>query len=281
MGWSWALWVVHSLVSHIVQGTAPEGSLVEERRPAVRLTRSCTAAGAYVDNFMVLGCSLESTTARYLSILKAFGDLGIALHELNEPTDADLFYYLGMELAEGGFVLRPARARAWRLYLSIQAVLSLDRVHGKVLRVVLGHVVNIFQLLPLALSTLAACYAYVEQHLEEDGILWAAVRSELDTICGFIFMVEVDLRTGWAPFAFCSDASDDSYAAHVKLWPVARQQEVGNVKERWRFTPVEKLPHACHVVDAVSGARPVPVGVEVVEALFGNCLLYTSPSPRD
>ena len=83
---------------------------------------------------------------------------------------------------------------------------------------------------------------HVEEHLESEGTLWAAAKSELDNIAGFIFMVEVDLRALWSPLVFCSDACDDAFAAHVRRWPPAQQQHVGCVKERWRFTPIEKLP---------------------------------------
>jgi hypothetical protein len=82
--------------------------------------------------------------------------------------------------------------------------------------VVLGHVVNFFQLCPLALSTLAASYAFVEEHLESRAALWTAVRSELDTLAGFIFLVEVDLWSPWLPWAICSDSCEHSSVVHAR-----------------------------------------------------------------
>ena len=76
------------------------------------------------------------------------------------------------------------------------------------LRVLLGHIVNFFQLTPLALSILDRSYQFVQRNLEVAIALWDDARDELWKLEGLVFLVEVNAAAPWAPVAFCGDASE-------------------------------------------------------------------------
>ena len=121
MGWSWALWAIHGLVSHVPRTASYSfpGSLVEDRRAASFLHPGRPLAGAYVDNFLIVATSKADAMFLYLAVDR-FAKLGIKLHELRPPCDDWDFEYLGVVFSEGGRVVRPKRSRAWRLYRSLQ-----------------------------------------------------------------------------------------------------------------------------------------------------------------
>ena len=274
MGWSWALWAIHGLVSHVLRTASDSfsGPLVEDRRTASFLRPGCPLAGAYVDNFLIVATNKADALFLYLAVVDRFAKLGIKLHELRPPCDDWDFEYLGVVFSEGGRVVRPKRSRAWRLYRSLQYLGTLPQVHGKMLRVVLGHIVNFFQFMPLVLSNLSASYAFVESFLTGWGELWPQVRTELDLVAGYVFLAEADLGAAWAPWGFCSDSSEAGFAVHARHFSACELKSIGNVKERWRFTAVEKLPDFALECPALSSEKEVPVGVSVACRLFGQQL---------
>ena len=271
MGWSWAMWVVQSIVENVLLHSAEPGNdqLVADRRPAARLQMGRPLAGGYVDNFLIVAACRDDAVRRYRAVLQGFAVLGIALHELREPCCDETFDYLGVEFANFGFLLRGQRQRAWRLYQAVLGFLELPKVSGKQLRCILGHLVHFFQLAPLALSLLGACYAFVQEHLEEAVGLWKRARLELWNIAGLIFLAEVDLQAEWLPWAICSDACEHSFAIHAKKFSSDLLREAGSVRERWRFTAQEKLPVASHTL-SYSSAKPKTAGLSVAEKLFGD-----------
>ena len=99
--------------------------------------------------------------------------------------------------------------------LALQGFRELEVVFGWQLRVLLGHVVNFFQLMPLSLSILDRSYQFVQQNLQVAAALWGDVRGELWILEGLVFLVKVNAAAPWVPVAFCGDASETGYAVHA------------------------------------------------------------------
>ena len=273
MGWSWAMWIVQSIVSGVLRSVMLPGEpdLVEDRRPKRRLRGDEVATGGYVDNFLVLGASRLTVQRRFLAICERFREIGIALHELREACDDAGFDYLGLEFSTD-HRLRPQRPRAWRLDFAISGLLSMEKAHGQHMRCLLGHVVHFFQLAPMGLSLLAACYAFAAAHLDEFAPLWNRARNELKRIQALIFLVEVDLRAPWLPWAVCSDACEHSYAIHARPVDCELLHAVANVREKWRYAPVEKLPRVDQQTPAEASTRAPSSGLLVAGKLFAEQL---------
>jgi len=245
-GWSWAMWAMHCTVSHIVSRTSPDPSrpdLLEDRRPAPCLGARGSVAGVYVDNFTVASRSQRDSKARYDAVVQEFKGEGIALHELVSPDSVDEpFEQLGLHIIGKELRIRSKPARAWRLLKALRGFQQLGSAFGWQIRVVLGHVVHHFQLLPLALSVISSSYAFVQLHLEEKVALWKSVLHEFWLLEGLVLMAEVSLAAPWSRVAFCGDASGDGYALHAAALEPDELRDVCSVRERWRFTASEKLP---------------------------------------
>ena len=182
-GWSWAMWAMHSTVSSVVARSADPGapsSLVEDRRSPPRLSAGVAVAGVYVDNFAVASRTQQDALRRYNAIVDGFVSAGLALHELVPPFSLDEpFVQLGLHLVGKEQRLRSKPSRAWRLAKALRGFRELPSVFGWQVRVLLGHVVHHFQLMPLAFSVIHAAYAFVQQHLDECIPLWHSVACEL------------------------------------------------------------------------------------------------------
>ena len=181
-GWSWAMWAMRTTVSNTVGKTsslAPDPLLIEDKHISPPLLPGHAVAGTYVDNFAVLARSKSDARARYHCILDGFKKLGIVLHELVERSPEEPFEQLGLHFCGELRRLRVKPARAWRLALGLRGFQQLPLVYGWQLRVLLGHVVNYFQLCLWVLSVITTSYQFVQAHLEDKAPLWASVKREL------------------------------------------------------------------------------------------------------
>ena len=199
------MWAMHTTVSDTVGKTsslAPDPMLIETKRISPPLLPGHAIAGTYVDNFAVLACSKSDASGRYHRILDGFKKLGIVLHELVERSPSEPFEQLGLHFCGELRRLRAKPARAWRLALGLKGFQQLPFVFGWQLRVLLGHVVNYFQLCTLVLSVITTSYEFVQAHLEDRAPLWASVKRELWLLEGLVFLADLDLGASWASVIF-------------------------------------------------------------------------------
>ena len=256
MGWSWALWAVHNLVEHKVEAARSDmqGSFVRDKCPPPVVRPGLPVVGVYVDNFAFAGASAEDASKAFRDIVDHFEASGIRLHELVEPSQ-ELFVHVGLAFDPRRLRLRPKKERAWRLYLALHGCRLEGKLFGWQLRIVIGHLVNFFQLCPLALSVLSACYRFVGMHLHQRVTLWDEVVRELMVLSGLCFLVEVDLAAPPCSVATCSDACLSGYAFHCSDIGRDEALEAMAVKERWRFLCKEVVPSSGSAVTSWTPSR--------------------------
>eukprot|EP00971_Amphidinium_carterae_P125751 2491024-Amphidinium_carterae.1 len=102
---------------------------------------------------------------------------------------------------------RPKASRVWRLFLALEFALSLPRVTEKAMQILVGHLVNHFQLLRPALSMLQSCYRFIGSGLRESKAMDLRTRWELRVCQGLLFMAGYSLSLPACPVGYCSDAS--------------------------------------------------------------------------
>ena len=241
MGWSWALWAIHTTVSSILARSVPR--LLQDRTVAPTMSRGDSVGAVYVDNFCIFGYDASKVQQQWQQVLSDMGTLDIQLHELVPPTvDPEVAEVVGLELRAKSRRLRPKLARAWRLYGALHAFRRLRAAAGWQLRVLLGHVVHYFQLCPLALSVLDASYRFAFAYVDQVMPLWKSVAAELRVLAGLVFITDLDLAAEMAPIAFCGDSSGRGFALHVGRFNEDELRPVFAVRERWRFIPDHKFP---------------------------------------
>ena len=261
MGWSWSLFFCQDITEDTaIQGAtaAAKASGCSGSVPALRDGRPLPPPSlnhafplVYVDNANLVALSRRLAGDALAEVKKEMRLRGLGYHEVVDPSSD--FTTLGVVMNGRRRSVRHTAARAWRLYLGIGGLLSRGRCTGRVLRVIIGHLVNFFMLLRPALSLLDVCYVFIETYLDEERILFPTVNTELRHCRSLIFLAEVHMGAAWSNIAFCSDASGGSdsseggFCLMQTLISGGEAVECGRYRERWRFKEEEE--------DSIDGTR--------------------------
>eukprot|EP00438_Fugacium_kawagutii_P019574 Skav228158 [mRNA] locus=scaffold439:19428:23715:+ [translate_table: standard] len=236
MGWSWALHLAQSIVSHqaSLSVNGDSSDLVLDKAVVPDVTPARPVIGVYVDNLQVIGGSAASVNERMTGIVNTFQKLGIPFVLSNEEA-VDKFETLGLVFDLKRRRIRHRAARSWRLYLATRALLRRGRIPGELLRVWIGHVVHHFQLTRCNMSAIHACYRFVEASLGKRTLVWPSVRLEMRIVLGLIFLNEANLEAPYHPTVYLGDSSTYGFSL---METTASQHEIKTAMkchERWRF----------------------------------------------
>lgn len=127
MGWTWALhFCQQSMLSAVAKaiptGADGFGGVILDGRPAPRVRRGAPIGAVYVDNSLVIASSEQECHATMEAVLNELRHVGLEFHTLEAPTKEISF--VGLDLNLRTLVLRNTEKRAWRLYASCRALLS-------------------------------------------------------------------------------------------------------------------------------------------------------------
>ncbi|CAK0853410.1 unnamed protein product, partial [Prorocentrum cordatum] len=241
MGWSWALYFASEAVTYRVEKTLDDcaDQIMREMQPAPVLRPGKCVTGVYVDNVQVIGGCEGDAVRQMTEIEKSFC-------EDNIPFDVESGG--GLEMQTLGLVyhwrerrLRHVARRVWRAYLAGHALLRRRKLRGHSLQCWLGHVVDLNQLCPEAMSALNACCRFIEESLEAPKRVWPSVKSEIRFAMNLLFLMEVDLGATYSDQVYCGDSSGRGYALHVTKGEPGEIREAWRWRERWRYRDVPSL----------------------------------------
>ena len=240
MGWSWALWAIHSIVSH--ESAVALGGydrLIKDRETPPSPQSGRPTASVYVDNVRIFGTSRGDADKGLHKVLKRLEAKGLACHEIERA--ATEFDTVGLRCKGKRKILLHTDHRAWRLHLGTLGLIQRRRAAGWQLRVWLGHAVHFCMLARPLLSIFSATYKFVMEHLNDYVTLWPSVVQELQDFADGMFLAVVHLASPYSDEVFCSDSSKLGYALHVSTCKSADVKSWSAVREHWRFIPEEKL----------------------------------------
>ena len=256
MGWSWALYFANETV--VYQSSASRGfdtsDVIRDRSRAPEVSPNKPAMGIYVDNVHAFAGRMGEVSSRIAEVTKRFESLGIPFVVDNVET-ALVTESLGMTLDfRDQCRARPKSRRAWRLWFAIHEVLKRQRIHGRVLQILLGHLVHHFQLARPALSILSACYRFVADHWFHRAPVWTSVKRELRQCLGVLFIVEHNMSAKTCEEVHLGDSSDLGYSLMVTHASHHEVREAMKDREKWRFIiSMEPTPHAAQVSREANG----------------------------
>eukprot|EP00971_Amphidinium_carterae_P052220 1027986-Amphidinium_carterae.2 len=180
MGFSWSLFLCNETISYA--GLRAGCTRLHGRRPAPSLDE--VVVSPYVDNVNVLGHGKEAVKQKLEATMLELHEF--RLHEV-EPASVTK-EMVGIILDGESAQFRPKPSRVWRLFLALEHVLSLRKMTEKAMQVLVGHLVNHFQLLRPALSVLDSCYRFIGAGTRNSKALDHRVRWELRVCQGLVFM---------------------------------------------------------------------------------------------
>ncbi|CAK0825012.1 unnamed protein product, partial [Prorocentrum cordatum] len=282
MGWSWALYFANEAVTYRVQRALPDGAekVMREMQPAPTIEPGKCVAGVYVDNVQVIGgCEADANTQMH-EIENLFREDRIPFDV--EPGDSLEMQSLGLVYHWQERRLRHVARRVWRTYMAGHALLRRRKLHGHALQCWLGHVVNLNQLCPEAMSALNACYRFIEESLESPKRVWVwpSVKSEIRCSMNLLFLMEADLGATYSDQVCCGDSPGRGYALHVTTAEPTELREAWRWRERWRYRDVPTVTgHVSNGLDYVRGGTPgTATGPRTA---FGQSLLSQAEVPED
>ncbi|CAK0889596.1 unnamed protein product [Prorocentrum cordatum] len=280
MGWSWALYFANEAVTYRVQRALPDGAekVMREMQLAPTIEPGKCAAGVHVDNVQVIGgCEADANTQMH-EIENLFREDRIPFDV--EPGDSLEMQSLGLVYHWQERRLRHVARRVWRTYMAGHALLRRRKLHGHALQCWLGHVVNLNQLCPEAMSALNACYRFIEESLESPKRVWPSVKSEIRCSMNLLFLMEADLGATYSDQVYCGDSSGRGYALHVTTAEPTELREAWRWRERWRYRDVPTVTgHVSSGLDYVRGGTPgTATGPRTA---FGQSLLSQAEAPEE
>ncbi|CAK0791446.1 unnamed protein product [Prorocentrum cordatum] len=241
MGWAWALHFANEAISHLATKSAVcPRSLVRERTPAPVLRAGQAVSGVYVDNFTTLAGDRETALDSVQRFRHAAEEAHIGTHVDSEV--AVVFESLGVVFDGKRRCLRHVPRRAWRVYLATRALRRRRWIHGNVMEIWLGHVVNLFSLSRPALACLQAVYPFVAAARGRRVRLTPAIKNEMRLVQGLLFLSEYDLGADFSHEVYCSDSSSFGYALLSTTATSSELRDLTRYRERWRFKLVDTLP---------------------------------------
>ena len=245
MGWSWALWICHETLAHVMRASAgPRDATVLDKAPAAHLEPGMVGDLPYVDNANVIGVEREVVQARLERMTAALDLLGLKWHEKQDA--AVEVEILGVIVDGVQGLVRPKPKRLWRLYSGLTFLLKWRKAAGWQVRAVLGHLVSFFQLLRPGLAIFRVLYDFVQQDLGEIRELPPAALHELKLARSLLFMAAGRWGLPACPVAFMTDASMKGYALLETDTTPEEVHDLCRFRERARFSRREKFVEREH-----------------------------------
>ena len=152
MGWVWVLHFCHCTLCKV--GEQIGGAMVRDRTSLVTPTIDRPLRCPYVDNGNVIGLNKESVQATLDEVISDLTGAGFKVHEQVDATEQ--LSLVGVVFDGHRRSLRLTHRRCWRLHAGLLHFCSWMKAAGWMVRVMLGHVVNAFQLLRWGLSILSS-----------------------------------------------------------------------------------------------------------------------------
>ena len=195
MGFSWSLYLVQK-ANELRTSTIPSlqcSELITDRgKPVVFPVPDDKAVTrkhyVYVDNLGILSPDRAIVKDSLGELDEVFSKDNLLLHpgEIHE----DRAQALGCELDCRALCSRVTPARLHKVRSAIQAVLSRDRVSGKLLEIVIGHATFCGLACRPLLSIFHSVYRFIQGNYYENDFLWKSARDELRAFVVDSFFVD-------------------------------------------------------------------------------------------
>ena len=219
MGWSWALWAVHSTVAHwTARALGGANRLVMDRLAPPTPAPGRPTASVYVGNVVVLGLSPEDSNAGFRLVRKRLHDFGFATHEEKEASSS--FTAVGVQFDGGSRRVRATDAKAWRLYLACRAMESAAPRSALQVQAFLGHCIQHCLFMRPATRCFRELCAFIDCGDGSSPAAGPGASRDPDLQgLAMVFLGVIDLGAPTSEEVFCSDASEAGYGLHVARIP--------------------------------------------------------------
>ena len=248
MGWSWALYFCHHICTRGLLRAAACFGLAEESaqqllvlagRPGPRVAPGRPALAPYVDNFNAV-CWDPDDARQYLHSLTSVLDFWRLTYRVENDGGA-VWATVGVTLDVSRRLVYAKPERMWRLRGATLDLRAQGRCSGAVMRTIIGHLGFLSMVFKPFLSVFDHVYRFMVDNDDRVGVFSAHVLAELRCAAALIPVLVSSLASDFSEIAYTSDSSLKGYAIHIGRFAAAELEELGVVRERWKFRDFRPL----------------------------------------
>ena len=234
MGFSWSLFFAQEINrDQVVQSGMTVDSELNAHSADSSFDKHALRFLVYVDNIAIFGRNAVLVNDMMRRVESRLNDVGLLTHELTlASTNTEL---LGLVVDGKRKEIRMSPKRFWRIRYAIEWVLSREKVSGKTIERIIGHITFASLLERCTLSVPHTIYKFIQKYYYTEGRLWKSVREELQALRGLLPTMRARLTRQWQTEVYAADACESGYGAVVSDFPLPIIQQHGRVSERSRF----------------------------------------------
>lgn len=230
MGWSWAAFLIQSVMEDVLAKDCPE-RLLRQHRPAAGQLGEESSRIIYIDNFASLSTSKQQAQDDLKDMLSR-----LAARSIQAVAEDDDDPLLGFELDPDGREWRPTARKVWRIAFALKDLCwSQKRRTGRHISRALGHAASIYGLRPEMLAVFSHAYTFATKFGDRPARVWTSVRHEFRMAYALLPLAVAKLTRPWSPDLFATDASLYGMGVVQALVDVELIAATGRVSERCRF----------------------------------------------
>ena len=207
MGWTWSLYFAQVANLGLVESVPAVMSshVATDRGPPIVLAPGTAWHYVYVDNVGLLSLDPNYVRGALADTTEAFNKMGLIMHDISlacESAEA-----LGVTLDGRAHHTVVSHSRYWKVRLALRWALSLRRLAGKELEVLLGHCTFVGLMCRETLSVWHTVYTFVRERYWGKDTLWDSARAELECFLGLMPLLRSEWDRPWLPRVLSVDAS--------------------------------------------------------------------------
>ncbi|CAK0908464.1 unnamed protein product, partial [Prorocentrum cordatum] len=160
---------------------------------------------SYVDNVGLLSLDAACVKGALADTAKAFDAAGLIMHDIS--VDCETAEALGVTLDGQKHQTLVTHRRYWKVRLGLRRALSLRRLAGRELEVLLGHCAFVGLMRREALSARHTVYTFIRERYWAKSDVWGSARHELECFLGLMPFLRSEWDRPWLPQVLSVDAS--------------------------------------------------------------------------
>ncbi|CAK0810365.1 unnamed protein product, partial [Prorocentrum cordatum] len=242
MGWTWSLYFAQvanlGLVERVPALTS--SCVATDRGPPIVLTPTSSWHYVYVDNVGLLSLDASYVKGALADTIAAFDAAGLIMHDIS--VDSDIAEALGVTLDGRKHQTLVNHRRYWKVRLALRWALSLRRLAGRELEVLLGHCTFVGLMCRETLSVRHTVYTFIRERYWAKSDVWDSARQELECFLGLMPLLRSEWDRPWLAQVLSVDASPYGWGIASSEFGESTVKKQGRILERSRFRRLGGLP---------------------------------------
>ena len=184
-----------------------------------------------MDNFMVVGPLGDEAETEAKAWEAQLNRSGLPTHPVEGGQVAK---FVGLEFDGKQRLVQISPARAWKLRLAMEQLLSQTHTHGCTLEALLGHYTWLAMMRRPCLCVFSHAYLCVRRAAGQAFVIDRTLRAELTLAKNLLPMLFADLGLPWSDTVYACDASMFGLGVVSRTLPRNIVEDTGRRSERWR-----------------------------------------------